>query len=133
MLDSLSFHHIGYAVKSIKDTADFYIRNGWVLTEECTDPIQNTIIAFLKKDGFPLIELVAPIDDKSPIEKTLKKGGVSPYHICYSVDNIEETVAELRKEKFMPLFKPVSAVALDNHKICYLYNQNVGLIELVEK
>ncbi len=132
MLD-LKFHHIGYAVKSIEQTSSFYIKQGWSITEQIIDPIQNTKIAFLNKENFPLIELVAPIDEQSPVVKTLDKVGVSPYHICYSVKDIEQTISELRKEKFIALFRPVKAVALNNKRICYLYNASAGLIELVEE
>ena len=128
----MQFHHIGYAVKEISATAKFYVKNGWTLTEEMVDTIQNTHIAFLKREGFPLIELVSPVDNNSPVVNLLDKSGVTPYHLCYSVCNIEDAIAELRKDKFLPLFNPVDAIALGNRKICYLYNKNVGLIELVE-
>jgi hypothetical protein len=31
------------------------------------------------------------------------------------------------------LSKPVEAVAMSNKKVCFLFNKNIGLIELVEK
>jgi len=34
---------------------------------------------------------------------------------------------------FVPLFKPVPSVAMDDKLICYLYNPLVGLIEVVEE
>ena len=97
-----------------------------------TDTIQNTYIAFLCREGFPPIELVAPIDEKSPINNILQKVGVGTYHTCYEVPNMDAAIIELRAKRFMPLFKPVNAVAMDNHKICYLIHPQVGLIELVE-
>jgi methylmalonyl-CoA/ethylmalonyl-CoA epimerase len=133
MLRSLQFHHIGYAVRDISATAEYYIGAGWVMSEIYCDKIQNTKIAFLSKNAFPLIELVAPIDESSPVVKTLDKMGVTPYHICYEVDDIEQSVTALKRQHFLPLFKPVEAVAFKNRKICYLYNQHVGLIELLNK
>jgi len=132
MLSYFRFHHIGYAVKEIAVTAEYYIKAGWRLSEQQIDLIQNTKIAFLSKEGFPLIEFVAPVDDTSPVVKILEKRGVTTYHICYEVDDINSSVSELRKQKFVQLFKPVEAVALNNQKICYLFNKDVGLIELVE-
>jgi len=133
MLNSFRFHHIGYAVNSIETTAEYYVRAGWFLSDIQIDETQNARIAFLSKTDMPLIELIAPVDENSPIVKTLEKNGVSTYHICYEVDDIDATVAELRKQKYIPLFNPIEAIALDNKKICYLYNKNVGLIEIVEK
>lgn len=133
MLKDCQFHHIGYAVKDIERTAKYYTTAGWQMGEIYTDPIQNTYIAFLKREGFPMIELVAPIDETSPICNTLKKSGNSTYHVCYSVLDINAAVAELRAQRYMPLFKPVEAVAIDNKKICYLMHPEVGLIEIVEQ
>jgi methylmalonyl-CoA/ethylmalonyl-CoA epimerase len=133
MLHNLQFHHIGYAVRDISATAGYYTGAGWVMSEIYCDKIQNTKIAFLSKNTFPLIELVAPIDENSPIVNTLDKMGVTPYHICYEVDDIEQTVTVLKKQHFLPLFNPVEAIAFKNRKICYLYNQHVGLIELLNK
>ena len=58
---------------------------------------------------------------------------MSPYHMCYCVEDIEEAVKESKKKRFLPLFRPVQAVALGNKKICFLFNREVGLIELVGK
>lgn len=132
MLDNFKFHHIGYAVNSIDVTAELYLKNGWELSEKLIDTIQNTEIAFLSKKDQPLIELVAPIDDKSPVVNTLSKNGVSAYHICYQVEDINQAIMQMKKERFIPLFKPVPAIALNNKEICYLYNNNVGLIEIVQ-
>ena len=120
MLKNCQFHHIGYAVKDIERTAKYYTATGWQLSEVYTDTIQNTYIAFLTREGFPMIELVAPIDETSPICNTLKKVGNATYHVCYSVPDLNTAVVELRAQRFMPLFKPVEAVAIDNKKICYL-------------
>jgi|SRR5690554_2294033 methylmalonyl-CoA/ethylmalonyl-CoA epimerase len=131
MIKGSRFHHIGYAVKDIIETAENYISMGWVLSEVYVDVIQNSQIAFLKKEGFPLIELVAAVDDKSPVVNTLKKSGVSPYHVCYEVDDIDIAIKELNEMSFFTLFDPVPAIAFENRLICYLYSVSVGLIELV--
>lgn len=133
MLENLKFHHIGYAVKSIDATAVYYTTSGWQLSDTQLDPVQRTYIAFLTRNGFPMIELVAPVDESSPINDTLKKMGVTTYHVCYEVPNIDEAITQLRNKRFMPLFKPVEAVAMSNKKICYLMHPQVGLIELVEE
>lgn len=132
MLKSFVFHHIGYAVREIAVTAAHYQEAGWTLSEEVIDPIQNVRIAFLSRPDTPLIELVAPVDDKSPVVQTLEKSGVAPYHVCYEVEDIQEAVKQLRQKRYIPLFKPVPAVALGNRLICYLYNPEVGLIELLQ-
>jgi len=129
----VSFHHIGYAVQDIEVTAKIYQEAGWILSEVFIEHIQNCKIAFLSRHKFPLIELVAPIDTTSPINQTINKSGVTPYHICYEVNNIEEAIIEFSEAcQFIPLFEPVASNAMGNCKICYLYNKDIGLVELVE-
>ena len=134
----MKYHHIGIAVFNIEETAPFYVMQGYSKSQTVYDPIQNVNICFLfylNNGGgqMPMIELIEPIDEKSPVYKILQKSGVTPYHICYEVENISDTITELKREKFIPLSKPVEAVAMSNKKVCFLFNKNIGLIELVEK
>ena len=60
-------------------------------------------------------------------------GGTTPYHICYMVENMEAAVATLRSQRYVLVRKPEPAVAFDNRRVAFLYNKQVGLIEIVEK
>ena len=122
MLSNFHFHHIGYAVTSIEKTMYYYIDGGY----SCSSVI-------LTKEGEPMIELLEPVDENSPINKNLEKNGVCPYHCCYSVENIEDAIARLRKMRFMVVSYPAEAVALNNHRVAFLYNKDIGLIELLEQ
>ena len=129
----LGINHIGYAVRDINKTAQYYLNAGWTLSEVFDEEVQQAKIAFLTKEGFTKIELVAPIKEgiPSPVDTILQKIGCSTYHICYDVEDIEQAVEDLFEEGFKPLFDPVESVAMEGHKICYLYHLHVGLIELV--
>lgn len=131
----MTYHHIGIACNDLTQSAHFYIEQGYVKTESVYDPIQNVNICFLNHPDKvnPRIELISPKDETSPVNKNLQKNGVSPYHICYEVENIEEAILELKKQKFILVQKPQVAVAMNNKKVCFLFNKNTGLIELVEK
>ena len=133
MLSNFHFHHIGYAVTSIEKTMYYYIDGGYSCSSVIFDPIQNVNICFLTKEGEPMIELLEPVDENSPINKNLEKNGVCPYHCCYSVENIEDAIARLRKMRFMVVSYPAEAVALNNHRVAFLYNKDIGLIELLEQ
>ena len=132
MLKDFRFHHIGIAVFNIEDSASIYTNAGYEKTIPVFDPIQNVYICFLEKEGMPRIALLAPHDHTSPIYNILQKNGPIPYHCCYEVDCIESAVVELRAQKFVPTSKAVSAVAFGGRKVCFLFNKNVGLIELLE-
>ena len=78
------------------------------------------------------MELIAPVDETSPVSKVLQRNGVSTYHICYSVESISDAITELRKQKYILISKPAGATAFEGHPVVFLYNKEVGLIELVE-
>ena len=132
MLADFQFHHIGIAVKDIGATARIYESGGYKSSATIYDPIQNVDICWLTKDGAPTVELLAPINENSPVNKILEKNGVSPYHTCYVVKDIQEGISELRKQKYVMVSKPAEAVALKGSKVAFLFNKNIGLIELVE-
>lgn len=132
MLDSFKFHHIGVAVKDIDKTAAMYEDGGYEMSDIIFDPVQNVNICWLTKDSMPTVELLAPVDESSPVCKILEKNGVTPYHTCYVVEDINDAVSELRKQKYVLVSKPVEAVAIHNCKVAFLHNRHVGLIELVE-
>lgn len=132
MLKDFKFHHIGVAVKEIDATASVYEQGGYRRSASIFDSMQNVNICWLTKKGMPTVELLAPVNENSPVNKTLEKMGVSPYHCCYEVDNIEEAVAELKKQRYIMVSKPAEAVAFCGSRVCFLFNKNVGLIELVE-
>ncbi len=132
MLPGFIFHHIGVAVLDIEATANLYVQGGYHRSSVIFDPIQNINVCWLTKEGSPTIELLAPVDDKSPVKRILEKNGVTPYHFCYSVDNIESAVKELKGQGYLLISKPVEAVAIRSSRICFLFNKNIGLIELVE-
>lgn len=129
----MDFHHIGLATENINNSIEVYKSFGYTATKIICDPLQEVNIAFLEKLNSPIIELVEPINDSSPVISILKKNGTIPYHFCYEVTNIDEAILLLRKSKFILTKKPMPAVAFDGRKVAFLYNSFSGLIELLEK
>jgi len=134
MLSSFVFHHIGYVTGSIEKTSALYRSAGYRVSETTIDPIQQTKICFLSKEGSPDIELIEPVDENSSVNKVLKKnGGTAPYHVCYETDDVNRDFDALLALGYIPLFRPVEAAALDDKLICYFYKQEIGFIEIVNK
>lgn len=132
MLPEFVFHHIAIAVNCLEDTAQLYVDAGFKKSEMFTDMNQNVRICWLSKENSPLIELVAPIDQSSPVVKYLSKNGVGPYHTCYSVKNLDIALGKMKSLRYLQVSKPAEAPAIENHRVVFLYNKNIGLIELVE-
>ena len=133
MFTNFFFHHIGIATDNIEKTAAFYLDAGYTNTPVINDPIQQVAICFLSREFSPLVELVSPLTDDTPVTEIIHKSGVTPYHVCYEVDDLNESIMKLKHKKFLPLFNPVAATALDNRFICFLYKKDFGLIELLQK
>ncbi len=132
-MDSLlTFHHVGIACRDISKSTKFYTLMGYQAGPVTDDPIQHVRVCFLEKDGAPRLELLEPIDEQSPVARTLSTSGVSPYHICYEVADITAAIEALRGQRFLLVNGPVPACAMGDKRIAFLYQKNTGLIELVE-
>ena len=127
-----SFHHIGIACHDIRITAKEYENFGYKSSKIIWDDIQKVNICFLSGDGLPVIELISSDHEQNPIKKWLNKNGVSPYHLCFNVEDIENSINEFKKQGFVLLGEAVEAIAIANRKIAFIYSMQSGLIELVE-
>lgn len=131
----MEFHHIGVAVKNLNDSIADYSRMGYELTSQgiVVDNIQKVRLAFLSNYGGPIIELVEPESNSSPVKGVLDRNGSGPYHTCYEVEDIKTTLKVLLTQGFIQVSKIVPAIAFDDRNICFVYNSNVGVIELLNK
>lgn len=133
MNSELTFHHVGIACHKIEKTLPFYTAMGYTAAPVVDDLIQHVRVCFLDKEGAPRLELLEPLDDQSPVARTLASSGVTPYHLCYQVQDIENSIQSLRGQRFLLVTGPVPACAMENRRIAFLFKKDVGLIELVEQ
>ena len=136
------FNHIGVAVADIDDALSVYEKMfGYqVLSGPFDDPEQQARVVFVGPpgnfdrqvaQGF-VLELIAPLDEKSHVARLLAKGG-GAYHVCYEVDDVEQTLADLREKGCLIVSDPVPAVAYTLRRIAWFYTPTRQLVELVEK
>ena len=121
--EDCKFHHIGLSVKSINALFSD--------AKPVIDPIQKVKVAFINLQG-TTIELLEPLDEKSPIYNNLKNNN-KLCHICFEVSNLDNAIENGKKEKFHVIQKPVPAVALGNRKVCFLFHSDYHIIELLQK
>lgn len=124
--------HIGYITDNLVKTAEACLLLGYKADVVVNDDTQRTRICFLTKSGATKIELVEPYEDNKTMQKMLKRG-VTPYHTCYEVDDVNAAYEEMLDNDFTPLFKPVAAPAFNNRLICYFWKSDIGFIELVNR
>ena len=124
-VNNAEFEHIGLVVKSIT--------NSKMYADEIIyfDPIQKVYVCFINFNGIAM-ELIEPEDEKSPVYLNLQKKQPLA-HICFKVKDMKLALAEGRKQGIHAIAPPIPAVAFAGRKIAWLYNTDIGLIELVEK
>ena len=127
--------HVGIAVRDIDESLAHYTGLFGYRLERgpFDDPQQQARVAFIRTDdpADTVLELVAPLDEKSQVQRVLAKG-LSLYHICYEVPDIEQAISRLREQKCLLVSGPTPAVAYDGRPIAWLYTPNRQLTELVE-
>ena len=127
--------HIGIAVPDIERALSQYADMfGYrLLRGPYDDPQQQASVAFIGNDstGDPPLELVAPLGADSQVQRVLAKG-LSLYHVCYEVPDLEEAIEHLRASGCLLVSGPTPAVAYDGRPIAWLYTPNRQLTELVE-
>jgi methylmalonyl-CoA/ethylmalonyl-CoA epimerase len=133
MNSDYSFHHIGIATKNIEKCANAYGKFGYSLSDIKIEPTQSVRIAFLSREGAPMIELVEPLTDDSPVSRLVKQSGTTPYHTCWEVSDIEKSAEELEELNFRLLFEPMTSEAMDEGLFCYLFSPETGLIEIFQR
>ncbi|MCB0044598.1 MAG: methylmalonyl-CoA epimerase [Caldilineaceae bacterium] len=90
--------HIGIVVADLDTALQTYRdRLGFTLLERIEIPEQLVEAAFLEANN-STIELIAPTDTASGTARYLEKRGEGPHHVCYEVDDIEVTLAELAQQ-----------------------------------
>jgi methylmalonyl-CoA/ethylmalonyl-CoA epimerase len=127
-------HHIGIVVASISAVATGFARSisaswdGRIIH----DPIQVASVSFLSTGaGQPLIELVEPAGDDSPVARFAHRGG-GLHHLCYEVAGLEEQIQLSRAAEAVIVRSPQPAVAFDNRRICWVFTRERLLVEYLE-
>ena len=132
-MNKIKFNHLGLAVKRFSDALAFYKNLGYHCTDPVIDSLQNVEIILCTSVKFPTVELIKPINDKSPINNYLNKCNEMIYHICYEVEKIENVKKLFPNNRVFCTSKPKPAILFDNRLVSFYYINDVGLIELLQK
>ena len=123
--------HIGVAVESIEAILPFY-RDLLGLAEVPLDDSDGARIAGLAA-GDSLVELLQPEQSDSPIGKFLGQRGPGIHHICFSVDDLDGTLARCR-DAGVRLIDQVPRLGAEGKRIAFLHPASTAgvLVELTE-
>lgn len=126
-------HHIGFAVTDIQETKCLFARNGYVADKVLLDETLQVELCYLHKQGTTSIELVRQLNPDSLENQLIGHVGVTVYHLCYEVPDLDLAYQELIGQGYQPLFSPVSVKALNGSRICYFHHPHLGYIELLQR
>jgi len=131
----VKLHHVGFVLDSIEENAEFMAASlGATWDGEIIfDPIQNVRVTFLKGSfaNETMIELVEPKGPKSPVARTLARGG-GLHHLCYEVEDLDSHLNFCRNTGLIVMRKPVPAVAFGGRRIAWVLAKKRLLIEYLE-
>lgn len=131
-LPGATFHHVGLATDDMARALAVYQALGYTPGPLTVDEADAVDIVFVARADGPVIELIAPRSEASPVATWLRRRGVGAYHTCYEVPSLEAAIAALREADWVPATEPRRAPALADRRIVFLFHPAVGLLELLE-
>lgn len=127
-----SFHHLGYATRSIARERAVFTTLGYRQEgEDFADPRQGVAGCFLTGPG-PRIELLENLPGSDTLTPWLGQGARF-YHLAYLVDRVADAVAWATAEGARVIVAPVPAVAFGGRPIAFVVFRNLLVLELIER
>lgn len=129
--------HLGYAARDFEGAIEGFIKMGYGRVHEAPalQPAKNIKVMKLT-NGDVVIEIMSadnPAKDSfvtAPLAETKKDLVV--FHLAYTVDDIDKSIAELEETGDFRLLEPVEIGGGGSCKYCYMMGETVGMIELLQ-
>jgi len=124
----MKFHHVGIACNNIEEIHQSIekIFPEAKINEIIHDPLQEADLSLVIIGDF-IVELISG----KPVKKLLNKG-ISLYHICFSVADIQKTIIKFCSSGAIMVSDPKPSILFNNNLVAFLYTK-LGLIELLEE
>jgi methylmalonyl-CoA/ethylmalonyl-CoA epimerase len=125
--------HIGVAVEQIEPSLTLY-RDGLQLRVSHREVVaEQGVEAVLLDVGENHVELLAPLSSETPVGRFLARRGPGLHHVAYQVDDIDATLATLKREG-MALIDERSRAGIRGSRVAFMHPDATGgvLTEIVE-
>ncbi len=131
----MKFDHIGLFVRDLDEgrerLASLLPIHSWTVPVD--DPLIKVRIQFgLDKSGIRY-ELVAPVGDGNPVERSLAAGVNILNHVAYLASDIDAELRRLRRQRCVPTSAPRPAAAFGGRRVVFLLTPMGFILELVEE
>ena len=88
----MKIHHYGLATTDIQQSVKIFSLFGYKISDPIFDPIQKVKAVFILREGEIPIEIICDSETDGPTSGFIAKVGSGLYHICYEVEEIEDTI-----------------------------------------
>ena len=126
--------HIGIAVQDLDEAVSLWRDKLGLEPEAVTEMEDRGLkIAFFPV-GESLIELIAPLHEKSEVSRFLERKGPGVHHICLGVNDIKERLKTYRDRGLRPT-RDEPALGAEGFPVVFLHPKETGgvLLELLEE
>jgi methylmalonyl-CoA/ethylmalonyl-CoA epimerase len=123
----MKFHHVGIACKDIEEEIVNFSKIHPHITQSAVvyDREQDAHLVMLTLPDGTNLELISG----KRVENLTKKG-ITYYHICFEVEDINAAIATLIEENAFLVSPPKPAILFGNREVAFL-QVSYGLIELL--
>jgi len=125
--------HIGVAVEQIEPALELY-RDSLRLTPAHREVVEDQgVEAVLLDVGENHVELLAPLGPETPVGRFLAKQGPGLHHVAYQVNDIDATLAELKRAG-LALIDEQARTGIRGSRVAFVHPRATGgvLTEIVE-
>lgn len=125
--------HIGIAVEDLNEAIETYKIIFGIKPDFVETVIDQKVKTAIFNIGESTIEFLQATDSDSPVAKYMKKKGAGIHHIAYRVENLQQTLDDLKK-KNIQLIDEQPRNGADGKKIAFIHPKSTNgiLIELCE-
>lgn len=125
----MKIHHIGIACEDIDTALEEYAKHFPIKsrTGKVVDPLQNATVELVETDTNLNVEFI-----EGEKISTLVQKGVTYYHLCYEVENLDATIKQMSENGAMVVAPPQPARLFNQRRVAFLFTSS-GLVELLEE
>ena len=125
-------NHVALVVNDMDATLDFYRKTFGVGSAETEEVPDQGVRAAVVRIGGTLLELIEPTDPTSGVAKYIERRGEGMHHICFEVDDLEDTLSRLDDSGVQLVDKAPRKGLVGNIAFLHPRSTRGVLIELVD-
>ena len=130
----IGIEHIGIAVKDLKTDSPFWKHILGIEHTHSEKVESEGVLTEIYDTGKGKVELLESLHPDSPVKKFLEDCGPGIHHVCFEVDDIYESIKELKKNNIQVIGDKYR-IGAEGYKVVFIHPRSTGgiLVELAEK